>query len=163
MRLTWRGHLVLVAGVALLLAGTAAAHSQRTDIRQGGVVVAWVSGGGSIGDRFWLYCDNEETSAYDGGRDGRLYVDLTHDILGWAVRVGTNTWKVWANPELTGRTVLVGSVIRQSSSRWNIVRTARQPRYAQWVRIKPRLVAQSVGRDGFAAGASFLLQFGTCR
>ena len=82
VRLTWRGHLVLVAGVALLLVGTAAGHGQRTDIRQGGVVVAWVSGGGSIGDRFWLYCDNEKTSAYDGGRDGRLYVDLTHDTLG---------------------------------------------------------------------------------
>jgi hypothetical protein len=114
-----------------------------------------------------LYCDNE-TLAYDG-QDGRLYVDgrlngdLTHDTLGWAVRVGTNGWKVWANPELTGRTVVVGSVIRQSSSRWNIVRTARQPLYAQWVRIKPRLVAQAVGRDGVAAGASFLLQFGTCR
>jgi hypothetical protein len=114
-----------------------------------------------------LYCDNE-ASAYDGW-DGRLYVDgrlkkdLTRDTLGWAVRVGTNGWKVWANPELTGRTVLVGSVIRQSSSRWNIVRTARQPLYAQWVRIKPRLVAQAVGRDGGAAGASFLLQFGTCR
>ena len=164
VRLTWRGgHLVLIAGVALLLAGTAAGHNQRTAIRQGGVVVAWVSGGGGIGDRFWLYCDNEETSAYDGGRDGRLYVDLTHDTLGWAVRVGTNGWKVWANPELTGRTVLVGSVIRQSSSRWNIVRTARQPLHAHWVRIKPRLVAQAVGRDGVAAGASFLLQFGTCR
>ena len=170
VRLTWRGLLVLVAGVALLLAGTAAGHSQRTDIRQGGVVVAWVSGGGSIGDRFWLYCDNEKTSAYDGGRDGRLYVDdgrlnahLTHDTLGWAARAGTNGWKVWANPKLTGRTVLVGSVIRQSSSRWNIVRTARQPLYAQWVRIKPRLVAQVVGRDGVAAGASVLLQFRTCR
>jgi len=125
------------------------------------VVVAWVSGGGGLGERFWLYCDNEETSAYDGGRDGRLYVDLKNDTLGWAARVGTNGWKVWA--KLTGRTVLVGSVIRQSSSRWNIVRTARQPLYAQWVRIKPRLVARAVGRDGVAAGASFLLQFGTCR
>ena len=169
VRLTWRGLLVLVAGVALLLAGTAAGHSQRTDIRQGGVVVAWVSGGGGLGDRSWLYCDNEETLAYDGWQDGRLYVDgrlnvdLTHDTLGWAVRVGTNGWKVWANSKLTGRTVLVGSVIRQSSSRWNIVRTARQPLYAKWVRIKPRLVAQAVGRDGVAAGASFLLQFGTCR
>jgi len=163
VRLTWRGHLVLIAGVAVLLAGTAAGHNQRTDIRQGGVVVAWVSGGGPL-PRYWLYCDNEETVAYDGERDARLYVDLTHDTLGWAVRVGTNRWKVWANPELTGRTVLVGSVIRQSSSRWNIVRTARQPLYAQWVRIKqPRLVAQAVGRDGVAAGASFLLQFGTCR
>jgi hypothetical protein len=163
VRLTRRGHLVLTAGVALLLAGTAAGHSQRTDIRQGGVVVGWVSGGGSIGDRTWLYCDKKGTSAYDGGLDGRLYVDLTHDTLGWAVRVGTNGWKVWANPKLTGRTVLVGSVIRQSASRWNIVRTARQPHYAQWVRIKPRLVARVVGRDGVAAGASFLLQFGTCR
>jgi hypothetical protein len=115
-----------------------------------------------------LYCDNQ-TLAYDG-QDGRLYVDgrlkrvdLTHDTLGWAVRVGTKGWKVWANPELTGRTLLVGSVVRQSSSRWNIVRTARQPLYAQWVRIKPRLVAQAVGRDGVAAGASFLLHFGTCR
>lgn len=170
MRLTWRGPLVLIAGVAVLFAGTAAGHDQRTDIRQGGVVVAWVSGGGPI-PRSWLYCDDEETSAYDGGRDGRLYVDgrlnvddLTHDTLGWAVRVGTNGWKVWANPALTGRTVLVGSVVRQSSSRWNIVRTARQPLYAQWVRIKqPRLVAQAVGRDGVAAGASFLLHFGTCR
>ena len=167
MRLTWRGHLVLIAGVAVLLAGTAAGHNQRTDIRQGGVVVAWVSGGGPM-PRSWLYCDNE-TLAYYGERDGRLYVDLTHhtnythDTLGWAVRVGTNGWKVWANPKLTGRTVLVGSVIRQRSSRWNIVRTARQPLYARWVRIKPRLVAQAVGRDGVAAGASFLLQFGTCR
>jgi hypothetical protein len=162
VRLTWRaGHLVLIAGVAVLLAGTAAGHNQRTDIRQGGVVVAWVSGGGPM-PRSWLYCDNE-TLAYEGERDGRLYVDLTHDTLGWAVRVGTNGWKVWANPELTGRTVLVGSVIRQSSSRWNIVRTARQPLYAHWVRIKPRLVAQAVGRDGVAAGGSFLLQFGTCR
>ena len=124
-----------------------------------------MSGGGSIGDRFWLYCDNEKTSAYkDGGRDSRLYIGaLTRDTLGWAIRDGTNGWKIWANPELTGRTVLVGSVTRQSSSRWNIVRTARQPRYAQSVRIKPRLVAQAVGRDGVAAGASFLLQFGTCR
>ena len=165
MRLAWRGgHLVLIAGVAVLLAGTAAGHNQRTVIRQGGVVVAWVSGGGGIGDGYWLYCDNEKTSAYDGGGlDGRLYVDLTHDNLGWAVRAGTNGWKVWANPELTGRTVLVGSVIRQSASRWNIVRTARQPLDAQWVRIKPRLVAKAVGRDGVAAGASFLLQLGTCR
>jgi hypothetical protein len=162
VRLTWRGHLVLIAGVAVLFAGPAAGHSQRTDIRQGGVVVAWVSGGGGIGDRGWLYCDNE-TLAYDTWRDSRLYVDLKHDTLGWAVRVGTNGWKVWANPELTGRTVLVGSVIRQRSSRWNIVRAARQPLYAHWVRIKPRLVAQAVGRDGVAAGASFLLQFGTCR
>jgi hypothetical protein len=170
--MTWRGYLVLIAGVAVLFAGTAAGHSpghnQRTDIRQGGVVVAWVSGGGGLGTRSWLYCDNE-TLAYDGWEDGRLYVDgrlnvnLTHDTLGWAVRVGTNGWKVWANPELAGRTVLVGSVIRQSSSRWNIVRTARQPSYAHWVRTKPRLVAQAVGRDGGAAGASFLLQFGTCR
>ena len=121
-----------------------------------------MSGGGPV-PRYWLYCDNEETVAYERGRDGRLVVDLTHDTLGWVVRVGTNGWKVWANPKLTGRTVLVGSVIRQSSSRWNIVRTARQPLYAQWVRIKPRLVAQAVGRDGVAAGASFLLQFGTCR
>ena len=126
-----------------------------------------MSGGGPM-PRIWLYCDNH-TLAYDG-QDGRLYVDgrlkrvdLTHDTLGWAVRVGTKGWKVWANPELTGRTLLVGSVVRQSSSRWNIVRTARQPLYAQWVRIKPRLVAQAVGRDGVAAGASFLLQFGTCR
>ena len=164
VRLTWRGgHLVLIAGVALLLAGTAAGHNQRTAIRQGGVVVAWVSGGGTIGGQYWLYCGNEETVAYDGGRDGRLYVDRTHDTLGWAVRVGTNGWKVWANPDLTGRAVLVGRVTRQSSSRWNIVRTARQPSSAQWVRIKPRLVAQAVGRDGVAAGASFLLQFGTCR
>lgn len=170
MRLTWRGHLVVIAGVmAVLFAGTAAGHPQRTDIRQGGEVVAWVSGGGGIGDESWLYCDNE-TVAYDGWQDGRLYVDgrlnvgdHTRDTLGWAVRVGTNRWKVWANPELTGRTVLVGSVIRQSSSRWNIVRAARQPRYAQWVRIKPRLVAQAVGPDGDAAGASFLLQSGTCR
>ena len=166
MRLTWRGHLVLIAGVAVLFAGTAAGSNQRTDIRQGGVVVAWVSGGGPM-PRSWLYCDNE-TLAYDvrGGwlyGDGRLNVDLTHDTLGWAVRVGTNRWKVWANPKLTGRTVLVGSVIRQSSSRWNIVRTARQPLYAQWARIKPRLVAQAVGRDGVPAGASFLLHFGTCR
>jgi hypothetical protein len=166
VRLTWRGPLVLIAGVAVLFAGTAAGHNQRTDIRQGGVVVAWVSGGGPM-PRSWLYCDNE-TLAYDG-QDGRLYVDgrlnghVTHDTLGWAVRVG-NGWKVWANPKLTGRTVLIGSVIRQSSSRWNIVRTARQPLYAQWVRIKqPRLVAQAVGRDGVAAGASFLLHFGTCR
>ena len=155
--------------MAVLFAGTAAGHNQRTDIRQSGVVVAWVSGGGGLGYGSWLYCDNE-TLAYDGWQDGRLYVDgrlnmnRTHDTLGWAVRVGTNGWKVWANPELTGRTVLVGSVIRQSSSRWNIVRTARQPLYAQWVRIKqPRPVAQAVGRDGVAAGASFLLQFGTCR
>ena len=161
MRLTWRGYLVLLAGAAALLAGTAAAHNQRTDIRQGGVVLAWVSGGGNIGDRSWLYCD-KKTLAYDG-QGGRLYVDLTHNTLGWAVRAGTNDWKVWANPELTGRTVLVGSVIRQSSSRWNIVRTARQPVDAQWVRIKPRSVAQAVGRDGVAAGASFLLQSGTCR
>ena len=167
MRSTWRGHLVLIAGVAVLvLAGTAAGHDQRTDIRQGGAVVAWVSGGGPI-PRSWVSCDNE-TSAYDG-QDGRLHVDGRlnvhgfHDTLGWAVRVGTNGWKVWANPKLTGRTVLVGHVIRQSSSRWNIVRTARQPRYAQWVRIKPRRVAQAVGRDGHAAGALFLLQFGTCR
>jgi hypothetical protein len=161
VRLTWRGHLVLIAGAAAVFAGTAAAHDQRTDIRQGGVVVAWVSGGGSIGDRTWFYCD-KKTLAYDGP-GGRLYVDLTRDTLGWAIRVGTNGWKVWANPELTGRTVLVGSVTRQSSSRWNIVRTARQPRSAQWVRIKPRLVAHAVGRDGVAAGASFLLQSGTCR
>ena len=71
VRLTWRGHLVLIAGVALLLAvllaGTAVGHNQRTAIRQGGVVVAWVSGGGSSGERYWLYCDNEETVAYDGG------------------------------------------------------------------------------------------------
>ena len=165
MRLTWRGHLVLIAGVAVLFAGTAAAHNQRTDIRQGGVVVAWVNGGGPM-PHSWLYCDNE-TLAYEG-QDGRLYVDgrlnvhHTHDTLGWAVR-GTNGWKVWANPKLAGRAVLVGSVTRQSSSRWNIVRSARQPRYAQWTRIKPRLVAQAVGRDGDAAGASFLLQFGTCR
>ena len=164
MRLAWRGgHLVLIAGVAVLLAGTAAGHPQRTAIRQGGVVVAWVSGGGGVGDGYWLYCDNEKTSAYDGGMDGRLYVDRTHDTLGWAIRVGPNSWKVWANPELTGRTVLVGSVTRQRSSRWNIVRTARQPRSAQWVRIKPRLVAQAVGPDGDAAGASFLLQSGSCR
>ena len=163
VRLTWRGHLVLIAGVAVLvLAGTAAGHDQRTDIRQGGAVVAWVNGGGPI-PRSWSYCDNKEALAYKGERDGRLYVDLRHDTLGWAVGVGTNGWKVWANPKLTGRTVLVGSVIRQSSSRWNIVRTARQPLYAKWVRIKPRLVAQAVGRDGVAAGASFLLQFGTCR
>jgi hypothetical protein len=165
VRLTWRGHLVLIAGVAVLFAGTAAAHNQRTDIRQGGVVVAWVNGGGPM-PHSWLYCDNE-TLAYEG-QDGRLYVDgrlnvhHTHDTLGWAVR-GTNGWKVWANPKLAGRAVLVGSVTRQSSSRWNIVRSARQPRYAQWTRIKPRLVAQAVGRDGDAAGASFLLQFGTCR
>ena len=164
MRLTWRGHLVLIAGVAAaVFAGTAAGHSQRTDIREGGEVVAWVTGGGGIRERGWMYCDNEKTIAYDGVWDSRLYVDLTHDTLGWAVRAGTNRWKVWANPKLTGRTVLIGSVIRQSSSRWNIVRTARQPRYAQWVRIKPRLVAQAVGRDGVAAGASFLLQSGTCR
>jgi hypothetical protein len=163
VRLTWRRHLVLVAGVALLVAGTAAAHNQpRTDIRQGGAVVAWVNGGGPI-PRSWSYCDNKEALAYKGELDGRLYVDLRHDTLGWAVPVGTNGWKVWANPKLTGRTVLVGSVIRQSSSRWNIVRAARQPLYAQWVRIKPRLVAQAVGRDGVAAGASFLLQSGTCR
>ena len=163
MRLTWRGgHLVLIAGVAVLFAGTAAGHDQRTDIRQGGVAVAWVNGGGPI-PRSWFYCNNQETLAYDGERDGRLYVDLRHDTLGWAVRVGTNGWKVWANPKLAGRAILVGSVTRQSSSRWNIVRTARQPLYAQWVRIKPRLVAQAVGRDGVAAGASFLLQFGTCR
>jgi hypothetical protein len=113
----------------------------------------------------WSYCDNEETLAYDGqDLTGRLYVDRRHDTLGWAVRVvGTNRWNVWANPKLTGRTVLVGSITHQSSSRWNIVRTARQRRYAQWVRIEPRLVAQAVGRDGDAAGASFLLQFGTCR
>ena len=166
MRLAWRGgHLVLIAGVAVLIAGTAAGHGypQKTAIRQGGLVVAWVSGGGGVGDGYWLYCDNEKTSAYDGAMDGRLYVDLTHDTLGWASRVGPNSWKVWANPELTGRTVLVGSVTRQSSSRWNIVRAARQPRSAQWVRIKPRLVAHAVGPDGDAAGASFLLQFGTCR
>ena len=163
MRLTWRALLVLIAGAAVLFAGTAAGSNQRTDIRQGGVVVAWVSGGGPI-PRSWFYCDNEDTLAYEGeDLTGRLYADLRHDTLGWAVRVGTNGWKVWANPKLTGRTVLVGSVIRQSSSRWNIVRTARQPRYAKWVRIKPRLVAQSVGRDGVAAGASFLLQYGTCR
>ena len=162
VRFTWRGYLVLIAGVVVLLAGTAAAHNQRTDIRQGVVVVAWVSGGGGLGDRSWSYCNNERPwRTTDAG--GRLYVDLKHDTLGWAVRVGTNGWKVWANPELTGRSVLVGSVVRQSSSRWNIVRTARQPSYAQWVRIKPRLVAQAVGRDGVAAGASFLLQFGTCR
>ena len=168
MRMTWRGHLVLIAGVAAVFAGTAAGHDRRTDIRQGGVVVAWVTGGGGIRERGWSYCD-DQAAAYDGP-DGRLYVDdlrvnaqLTRDTLGWAVRAGTNGWKVWANPELTGRTVLVGSVIRQSSYRWSIVRTARQPRYAQWVRIKPRLVAQAVGRDGFAAGASFLLQFRTCR
>ena len=162
VRLTWRGHLVLIAGVAAVFAGTAAGHDQRTDIRQGGVVVAWVNGGGPI-PRSWTYCDNKEALAYKGEQDGRLYVDLRHDTLGWAVAVGTNGWKVWANPEHTGRAVLVGRVTRQSSSRWNIVRTARQPRTAQWVRIKPRLVAQAVGRDGVAAGASFLLQFGTCR
>jgi hypothetical protein len=163
VRLTWRGHLVLIAGVAVLFAGTAAGSNQRTDIRQGGVVVAWVSGGGPI-PRSWFYCDNEETLAYEGeDLTGRLYVDLRHDTLGWAVRVGTNGWKVWANPKLAGRAVLVGSVTRQSSSRWNIVRTARQPRYAQWVRTKPRLVAQAVGRDGVVAGASFLLQSGACR
>src|SRR5262245_3168095 len=52
MRLAWRGgHLVLIAGVAVLLAGTAAGHGypDRTAIRQGGVVVAWVSGGGGVG------------------------------------------------------------------------------------------------------------------
>jgi hypothetical protein len=163
VRLTWRGLLVLIAGVAALFAGTAAGSNQRTDVRQGGVVVAWVSGGGPI-PRFWLYCDNEETSAYEGeDLTGRLYVDRRDDTLGWARRVGSNGWKVWANPKLTGRTVLVGSVTRQSSSRWSIVRTARQPHYAQWVRIKPRLVARAVGRDGVAAGASFLLQSGTCR
>jgi hypothetical protein len=165
VRLTWRGHLVLIAGVAaFLLAGTAAGSNERTYIRQGGVVVAWVNGGGPM-PHSWSYCDNEETLAYDGqDLTGRLYVDRKHDTLGWAVRVvGTNRWKVWANPKLTGRTVLVGSISHQSSSRWNIVRTARQRRYAQWVRVKPRLVAQAVGRDGDAAGASFLLQFGTCR
>lgn len=125
------------------------------------MVVAWVSGGGSY-PRTWSYCD-KKTLAYDGERDGRLYVDLRYDNLGWAVRIGTNGWKVWANPELTGRTVLVGSVTRQSSSRWNIVRTARQLRSAQWVGIKPRLVAHAVGRDGVAAGALFLLRSGTCR
>ena len=167
MRLTWRGHLVLIAGVALLFAGTAAGHDQRPDIYQGGVVVAWVIGGGGDRERGWSYCDAQAV-AYDGW-DGRLYVDdgrlnahLTHDNLGWAVRVGTNRWKVWANPALTGRTVLVGSVTRQSSTRWNIVRTARQPLYAQWVRIKPRLVAQAAGPDGVAAAVSFLLRFGTC-
>lgn len=162
MRLTWRGHLVLIAGAAAVFAGTAAGHDRRTEIRQGGVVVAWVSGGGGIGEQSWLYCD-KETLAYETWRDSRLYVDRRQDTLGWAVRVGTNGWKVWANPELTGRTALVGSVTRQSSSRWNIVRTARQPRSAQWVRIKPRVVAHAVGRDGVAAGASFLLQAGTCR
>jgi hypothetical protein len=167
VRLTWRGHLVLITGVAALFAGTAAGSNQwnqRTDIRQGGVIVAWVSGGGPI-PRSWLYCDNEETLTYEGqDLTGRLYVDLRHHTLGWARRVGSNSWKVWANPKLAGRTVLVGSVIRQSSSRANIVRSARQPHYAQWVRIKqPRRVAQAVGRDGVAAGASFLLQFGTCR
>ena len=162
VRSIWRGPLLLIAGVAVVFAGTAAGHDQRTDIRQGGVVVAWVNGGGPI-PRSWFYCDNEETLAYDGERDGRLYVDRRHDTLGWAVLVGTNGWKVWANPKLAGRAVLVGSVTRQSSSRWNIVRAARQPRYAQWVQIKPRLVAQAVGRDGGAAGASFLLQSGTCR
>lgn len=160
MRLTWRGRLVLIAGMTFLLAGTAAAHGQRTDIRQGGEVVAWVSGGGGTGDRSWLYCDNA-TLAYETWRDSRLYVDLKNDTLGWAVQ-GTNGWKVWANPELTGRTVLVGSLVRQSSSRWNIVRTARQPRHAKWVRIEPRLVAHAVGRDGVAAGAVFLLR-STCR
>jgi hypothetical protein len=167
--------LVLIAGVAAVFAGTAAGHDRRTDIRQGGVVVAWVIGGGGIRERGWSYCDDqavayEEVVAYDE-RSGRLYVDdgrlnahFTYDRLGWAVRAGTNRWKVWADPEPTGRTpVLVGSVIRQSSSRWNIVRTARQPLDVQWVRIKPRLVAQAVGRDGVAAGASFLLQSGTCR
>jgi len=163
VRLAWRGYLVLIAGVAvLLLAGTAAGHDRRTDIRQGGVVVAWVYGGGPI-PRSWFYCDKTEALAYVGELDGRLYVDLRHDTLGWVVPVGTNGWKVWANPKLAGRAVLVGSVTRQSSSRWNIVRTARQPRSARWVRIKPRLVAHAVGRDGVAAGASFLLQFGTCR
>jgi hypothetical protein len=163
VRLTWRGHLVLIAGVAVLFAGTAAAHNQRTDIRQGGVVVAWVFGGGPI-PHSWFYCDNEKTLAYEGqDLPGRLYVDLRHDTLGWARRVGTNGWKIWANPKLAGRAVLVGRVTRQSSSRWNIVRNARQPRYAHWVRIKPRLVAQAVGPDGVAAGASFLLQSGTCR
>jgi hypothetical protein len=167
VRLTWRGHLVLITGVAALFAGTAAGSNQwnqRTDIRQGGVIVAWVSGGGPI-PRSWLYCDNEETLTYEGqDLTGRLYVDLRHHTLGWARRVGSNSWKVWANPKLAGHTVLVGSVIRQSSSRANIVRSARQPHYAQWVRIKqPRRVAQAVGRDGVAAGASFLLQFGTCR
>ena len=181
MRLTWRGHLVLIAGVALLFAGTAAAHDQRTDIYQGGVVIAWVNGGGPT-PRTWSYCDydtfDNDTFAYDGGDrerlnpgisgrlyvDGRLNVNGTHDNLGWAVRVGTNRWKVWANPALTGRTVLVGSVTRQSSTRWNIVRTARQPLYAKWVRIKqPRLVARAAGPDGVAAAASFLLHFGTCR
>ena len=163
MRLTWRVLLVLIAGAAVLFAGTAAGSNQRTDIRQRGVVVAWVSGGGPI-PRSWIYCNNEKTVAYEGeDLTGRLYVDLGHDTLGWAVRVGTNGWKVWANPKLTGRTVLVGSVTRRSSSRWNIVRTARQPRHAQWVRIKPRLVAHAVGRDGVAAGASFLLQSGACR
>jgi hypothetical protein len=149
----------------LLLAGTAAGSNERTDIRQGGEVVAWVNGGGPI-PHSWTYCDNEEALAYEGeDLTGRLYVDLRHDTLGWARRVPghPNRWKVWANPKLTGRTVLVGSVTHQSSSRWNIVRTARQPRYAHWVRIKPRLVGQAVGRDGHAAGASFLLQFGTCR
>jgi hypothetical protein len=168
VRLTWRGHLVLIAGVAALFAGTAAGSNQwnqRTDIRQGGVIVAWVFGGGPI-PRSWLYCDNEETLTYEGqDLTRRLYVDLRHHTLGWARRVPgqPNSWKVWANPKLAGRTVLVGSVIRQSSSRANIVRTARQPRYAHWVRIKPRLVAQAVGPDGVAAGASFLLQSGTCR
>ena len=163
MRVTWRGYLVLIAGVAvLLLAGTAAGHDQRTDIRQGGVVVAWVNGGGPS-PRSWFYCDNVETLAYYGHLDGRVYVELRRDTLGWAVRGGTNGWKVWANPKLAGRAVLVGSVTRQSSSRWSIVRAARQPRSAQWVRIKPRLVAHAVGRDGVAAGASFLLQSGTCR
>jgi hypothetical protein len=164
VRLTWRALLLLIAGAAVLFAGTAAGHNQRTDIRQGGVVVAWVSGGGPM-PRSWLYCDDEETLTYEGqDLTGRLYVDLRHHTLGWARRVGSNSWKVWANPKLAGRTVLVGSVIRQSSSRANIVRSARQPHYAQWVRIKqPRRVAQAVGRDGVAAGASFLLQFSTCR
>ena len=120
MRVTWRGYVVLIAGVAvLLLAGTAAGHNRRTDIRQGGVVVAWVYGGGPT-PRTWSYCDydtfDNDTFAYEGGDwqrlnpgiSGRLYVDgrlnrgRTHDNLGWAVQVGTNRWKVWANPALTG-------------------------------------------------------------
>jgi len=149
---------------ALLFIGTAdgasvtrtdGAWSARTDVRQRGVVVAWVTGGGAIGDRYWTYCGNKETNAWDGP-GGRLVVALwradrlTYDDLGWAIRVDANTWKVSGNPAI-GYPARVGRVVRQSPSRWTVFRAAN-----------PRPVAQAVGRDGVAAGASFLLH-GSCR
>ena len=81
VRLTWRGHLVLIAGVAVLvLAGTAAGHDQRTDIRQGGAVVAWVNGGGPI-PRSWSYCDNK-----------KRWRTKANGTVGYTLTSGTTLW-----------------------------------------------------------------------